>query len=79
MQEIKKELSKKFIELVFEKNKGKGFERNLFFEKAAEVGLYVPNTYGRTPFTEALEEMCEVVFVNDENGNFAYSAFHLKK
>ena len=78
METIKKELSKKFIELVFAKYPGKGIETNLFFRMAAEAGVYVPNTYG-TIFGQTIEELCEVVSVADENGNFAYNAFYLKK
>ena len=79
MTEIKLNLCKEFIKMVFEKHciPGGGIETNCFFKMAAEVGLYIPDTYG-TPISKALEELTTVETVSDDNGNYKYTVFRLK-
>lgn len=69
-----------FIKSQFEKLPGfvKGIERNCFFTMAAEAGLYTPGTYG-SPMSEALGNLVEVKTIQDDNGNYLYSAFHMKE
>lgn len=76
---IKIEWCENFIRSQFEKLPGfaKGIERNCFFRKASEAGLYTPETYG-SPMSQALGNLTEVKSIQDDNGNYLYSVFYLK-
>lgn len=79
-KKIKVEWCENFIKSQFKKLPGfaKGIERNCFFKMAAEAGLYTPGTYG-SPMSEALGNLVEVKTIQDDNGNYLYSAFHMKE
>ena len=84
MKEIKVEWCKDYIRSRFSKKHhpfwdkpDAGIECNLFFRMATAAGLYEPNTYG-SPMSEALEELCKVVHITDEDGIYYYSVFRLK-
>lgn len=79
-KKIKVEWCENFIESKFKKLPEfvKGFETNCFFKMAAEAELYIPGTYG-SPMSEALENLTEIKTVYNDNNEFLYHAFHLKK
>jgi len=76
---IKVEWCENFIKAQFKKLPGfaKGIERNCFFKMATEAGLYTPGTYG-SPMSQALGNLTEVKMIQDDKGNYLYSAFYLK-
>lgn len=55
-----------------------GIEVNCFWRSAVRSGLYVSHTYD-TPMSRALEKLCRVETVQDADGSYAYSAFHLRE
>lgn len=79
-KEIKVEWCENWIKARFEKHpfSDGGFEINHFFDMAEKAGLYVKGTYG-SPFSQALANLCEADVVKDNNGNFCYHSFRLKK
>lgn len=77
-KQIKIEWCENFIKAFFRKHECGGVYTKLLFDEAAKRGLYVPETYG-SPFSQALENVCEVYTINDkETGDFIYAAFRLK-
>lgn len=67
-----------YIKAFFRKHDCKGVYTKCLFDEAAKRGLYVPGTYG-SPFSQALENVCEVQTINDkETGDFLYAVFRLK-
>lgn len=54
-----------------------GIYTGLFWKKAEQSGLWVRGTYG-SPMTQALENLCMVVDVVDDEGCCKYSVFKLK-
>lgn len=80
MKNIKVEWCENFIKSVFEKIpfENGGIYDGLFWEKAEKSGLWVRGTYG-TPMSKALENITTVEIVQDDNGNFLYNVFRLKK
>lgn len=75
-KKIKVEWCENFIKSQFKKYKG--IERNCFFKMAAESGLYKLGTYG-SPMSEALGNLTEIKTVHNDNNEFLYHAFYLKK
>lgn len=80
MKKIKVEWCENFIKSVFKKIpfENGGIEVNAFWKKAEQSGLWIRGTYG-TPMSQALEKLTEVESVADDNGNFLYNVFRLKK
>lgn len=80
MKNIKVEWCENFIKSVFEKIpfENGGIYTDLFWDKAEKSGLWIRGIYG-TPMSEALEKLTRVETVSDENGNFLYNVFRLKK
>lgn len=84
MKEIKVEWCENFIRAAFGKhhpfagNPNAGIEVLLFWELAEEAGLWIRGTYD-TPMSQALENLCEVKTVCDNDNRFLYAAFRMKK
>ena len=79
MKNVKVEWCENFIKALFKKlqrNGAYGIEMNLFWDKAEASGLWERGTYG-SPMSEALENLVKVEFVNDDDGNYLYTAFKL--
>ena len=78
-KKIKIEWCENFIKAKFKKlpEFAKGIETNCFFKMAEKSGLYIVGTYG-SPMSQALENLTEVKIVQDNNGNYMFSAFHMK-
>ena len=78
MKEIKVEWCKNWIKKQFERlPKGiTGIERNLFFKKAENAGLYINDTYG-SPMSQALTDLTKAITIMN-NGEFSYNAIRLK-
>lgn len=77
---IKVEWCENFIKARFKKlpEFAKGIETNHFFKMAEKSGLYIAGTYG-SPMSQALGNLTEVKIVQDDNGNYMFSAFHMKE
>lgn len=73
---IKALFVKKFPKSIFPK--GGGIYTGLFWELAEKSGLWIRGTYG-SPMSESLEKLTEVETITDDNGNFLYNVFKLKK
>ena len=80
MNAIKVEWCENFIKSVFAKIpfENGGIEVSCFWKKAEKSGLWVCGTYG-TPMSQALEKLTEVETVWDDDGNFLYNVFRLKR
>lgn len=80
MKSIKVEWCENFIKSIFEKIpfENGGIYTDLFWDKAEKSGLWIRGTYG-TPMSEVLEKLTIVETVSDDNGNFLYNVFRLKK
>ena len=80
MKNVKVKWCENFIKKVFERIpfENGGIEINCFWNKAEKSGLWERGTYG-TPMSQALEKMVNVETVSDENGNYLYTVFRLKK
>lgn len=82
-KEIKIEWCKNYIASAFLKhhafkdNPEAGYEINCFWKMAENAGLYIKGTYG-SPMSFALDEMCNVEIISDDDGNYLYTAFKLK-
>lgn len=77
-KEIALRRCRNFIRKAFRNGEIKGIEVGCFWEMAAKVLLYIPETYG-TPMSDALEEMCTVESVLNDSGEFIYNVFRLKE
>ena len=76
---IEVEWCENFIKSKFKKlpEFANGIEVNYFFEMAEKARLYIAGTYG-SPMSKALENHTEVKIIQDENGNYLLTAFHMK-
>jgi hypothetical protein len=79
-KKIKIEWCENFIKARFKKlpEFAKGIETNCFFKMAEKSGLYIAGTYG-SPMSQALENLARVEMIQDDNGNYLYSAFYMKQ
>ena len=80
MKEIKVEWCENWIKAQFEKLpfENGGIYTGLFWDKAEKAGLWVRGTYG-SPMSTALENLTRVETIHDDNGNFLYNVFKLKR
>lgn len=83
MKKIKVEWCENFIKARFTKHHAfpgpnAGIEVNCFWDMAEKSGLWIRGTYG-TPMSEALSNLTTVEAVRDDEGNFLYHIFKLKR
>ena len=85
MKHIKVEWCENFIRSRFSEkhhacagNPEAGIEVNYFFHLAEAAGLWKRGTYG-SPMSQALENLCRVESVHNEDGEFIFNTFRLKK
>lgn len=80
MKNIKVEWCENFIKSVFKKIpfENGGIYTELFWKEAEKSGLWIRGTYG-TPMSEALEKLTTVETISDDNGNYLFNVFRLKK
>ena len=85
MKEVNQEWCENFIKSRFSPKHhafaGKpdaGIEVGLFWREAELAGLYEKGTYD-TPMSHALEKLCDVVHITDEEGNYYYSVFRMRR
>lgn len=80
MKNIKVEWCENFIRAWFAKHAflgpNAGIEVNCFWKLDEASGLWERGTYG-SPMSKALEKLCKVEIVSDENGNYCYTVFRL--
>lgn len=82
MKNIKAEWCENFIRAAFTKHfpseiKNPGIEVNCFWRMAEASGLWVQGTYG-SPMSLALNNLCDVADIHNEEGTYLFSAFVLK-
>lgn len=66
-----------FIEKLYEAHDCKGIEINVMFDLAEKAGLYTKGVYG-SAFSQALDNVVNVVWIHNESGDWIYSVFRLK-
>ncbi len=82
MKNIKVEWCENFIRAAFAKHfpagiKNPGIEVDCFWRMAEASGLWVLGTYG-SPMSIALNNLCDVEDVHNDDGKYLFSAFRLK-
>lgn len=82
MKNIKVEWCENFIRAAFAKYfpteiKNPGIEVDCFWRLAEASGLWVRGTYG-SPMSAALNNLCDVADVHNDEGTYLFSAFVLK-
>mgnify|MGYP006978550897 CR=1 FL=1 len=82
MKNIKVEWCENFIRAAFTKHfpaeiKNPGIEVDCFWRLAEASGLWVRGTYG-SPMSVALDNLCDVEDVHNDEGTYLFSAFVLK-
>lgn len=77
-KEIKVEWCENWIRSIFAKHPfpGGGFSVNCFWDKAEKAGLWERGTYG-SPMSQALENLCKVETVHNDEGEFLYHVIKL--
>lgn len=80
MKNIKVEWCENFIKAVFEKIpfENGGIYTELFWDEAEKSGLWIRGTCG-TPMSSALENLTVIEDRLDDDRNYLYSVFKLKK
>lgn len=82
MKNIKVEWCENFIRAAFTKHmppqlKNPGIEVDYFWTLAERAGLWVRGTYS-SPMSIALDNLCDVADIHNEEGTYLFSAFVLK-
>ena len=80
MKEVRVEWCENFIRSLFKKHvpEGGGIYTECFWDMAEKSGLWERGTYG-TPMSRALENLTDVEIVQDDDENYKYSVFRLKR